>query len=170
MSTDSEISIRTHWQGKLTLNRPRHPRLPLSNQRTTPNLIQNSITKSNTRAFATANDKYSNLPEVNQNHGTSIPPVTPLRTGDTANHTSPTSQNIAREFRKVSGKVLTETYTAFGATEELYKSCGAQADYSIPQALDPDAEMPKTEDGEDLGIGKGWWHDRECSFKIMTSV
>jgi len=53
---------------------------------------------------------------------------------------------------------LTETYTAYGITEILYKECALQADYRIPQAMDHDAEMPKTEDGEDLGVGGGWWH------------
>lgn len=127
------------------------------------NPFQNNIAKYiPTRAFATANDKYANLAEINQNHGTSIPPVAPPNSGDKLNHTTHTSQTLAREFKKVSGKGITGTYTAFGATEELYKTCGAQANYSIPQALDPDAEMPKTEEGEDLGVGKGWWHDREC--------
>lgn len=54
-----------------------------------------------------------------------------------------------------------ETYTAYAVTEELYKECAAQADYSIPQAQDSDAEVPKTEDGEDLGVGMGWWHTGE---------
>ncbi|ATZ58596.1 Bccbp3 [Botrytis cinerea B05.10] len=124
---------------------------------------RNSIAKLNpatSRAFATANDKYANLAEVNQNHGSSIPPVAPPRAGDKTKHSAHTSPSLAREFKKVSGKAITETYTAYGATEELYKTCGAQADYSIPQASDPDAEMPKTEEGEDLGVGKGWWHDQ----------
>ncbi|THV53000.1 hypothetical protein BGAL_0062g00160 [Botrytis galanthina] len=124
---------------------------------------RNSIAQFNpatSRAFATANDKYANLAEVNQNHGTSIPPVAPPRAGDKTKHSAHTSPSLAREFKKVSGKAITETYTAYGATEELYKTCGAQADYSIPQASDPDAEMPKTEEGEDLGVGRGWWHDQ----------
>jgi hypothetical protein len=59
--------------------------------------------------------------------------------------------------RKVGG--FTETYTAYGVTEQLYKECCKQADYTIPQARDENAEIPKTEDGEDLGVGGGWWHD-----------
>jgi cytochrome b pre-mRNA-processing protein 3 len=39
----------------------------------------------------------------------------------------------------------------------LYKECALQADYSIPQAGKDDQEMPKTEAGEDLGVGEGWW-------------
>lgn len=53
------------------------------------------------------------------------------------------------------------TYTAYGVTENLFKQCSEQADYSIPQAQDENADMPKTADGEDLGIGDGWWHKGE---------
>ncbi|RDW59686.1 hypothetical protein BP6252_12773 [Coleophoma cylindrospora] len=63
----------------------------------------------------------------------------------------------AKELRRVAGKSM-ETYSAYGSTQHLYRMCSAQADYSIPQAQDEDAEMPKTEDGEDLGVGDGWWH------------
>jgi hypothetical protein len=43
-----------------------------------------------------------------------------------------------------------------------------QADYTIPQATDYDAEVPKTEDGEDLGVGGGWWHTSIFSFPLLT--
>lgn len=62
----------------------------------------------------------------------------------------------AASLQKVTGKA-TETYTAYGATELLYKECARQADYSITQAPDAEEELPKTEDGEDLGVGEGWW-------------
>ena len=52
----------------------------------------------------------------------------------------------------------TETYLAYGVTENLYKECAAMADYSIPQA-GTDEEIPKTESGEDLGVGSGYWHE-----------
>ncbi|EDN92943.1 hypothetical protein SS1G_08808 [Sclerotinia sclerotiorum 1980 UF-70] len=146
--------------------------LKFQSKRTARNSIAKFTSNHNsTRAFATANDKYANLAEVNQNHGTSIPPVTPPAAGDKAGHTSRTSQTLAKEFQKVSGKGLTGTYTAYGATEELYKTCGAQADYSIPQASDSEAEMPKTEEGEDLGVGNGWWHDRlKPTFSTWSQV
>lgn len=51
----------------------------------------------------------------------------------------------------------TETYTAYGVTELLYKECARQADYTITQAQQAEEEMPKTEEGEDLGVGDGWW-------------
>ncbi|CAG8954102.1 hypothetical protein HYFRA_00009206 [Hymenoscyphus fraxineus] len=59
--------------------------------------------------------------------------------------------------RKIGG--ITETYTAYGGTEEMYKECARHANYTIPKAADPEVEMPKTEYGEDLGVGGGWWHD-----------
>jgi cytochrome b pre-mRNA-processing protein 3 len=62
----------------------------------------------------------------------------------------------ARELKKLTGGA-TETYTAYGATELLYKECAKQADYSIPRG-EADEEVPKTEDGVDVGIGQGWWH------------
>lgn len=70
---------------------------------------------------------------------------------------NPASLRAAAELRKVTGKA-TETYEAYGATEALYKECARQADYAITQVTNPDEEMPKTEDGEDLGAGSGWWH------------
>lgn len=64
---------------------------------------------------------------------------------------------LAAELRRVTGSA-TETYTVYGVTERLFKECAQQADYTIPQALDAGAEMPKTADGQDLGVGSGWWH------------
>jgi cytochrome b pre-mRNA-processing protein 3 len=86
---------------------------------------------------------------------TSIPPVTPKRAEGSSQAAS--TAKAVQELRKITGRA-TETYTAYGATEILYKQCARQADYSIPQAKDIDAEMPKTADGEDLGVGEGWWH------------
>lgn len=60
---------------------------------------------------------------------------------------------------KINKGNMFETYTAYGITELLYRECSTQADYEIPQAKDEDAEIPKTADGEDMGIGGGWWHD-----------
>lgn len=86
---------------------------------------------------------------------TSIPPVTPERAEGGSKSAS--TAKAVQDLRKLTGRA-TETYTAYGATEILYKECALQADYSIPQAKDSEAEMPKTADGEDLGVGEGWWH------------
>lgn len=101
---------------------------------------------------------YAELPEPNATASTSIPPVVSQR-AESAPSSSKIPVNIkaAAEIRRVAGRA-TETYTAYGVTENLFKECAKQANYIIPQASDNDAEMPKTEDGEDLGLGEGWWH------------
>lgn len=112
-----------------------------------------------TRSFNRHDIFQGELPEPNATPQSSIPPVTPER-AEGASKTSPHSAlnlKAAKEFRRVAGKSL-ETYSAYGTTQHLYKMCSVHADYSIPQARDEDVEMPKTEDGEDLGIGEGWWH------------
>ena len=52
-----------------------------------------------------------------------------------------------------------ETYVAYGMTQKLFEACSSQADYSIPQASQKGAQVPKTEAGEDLGVGEGWWYE-----------
>ncbi|KAI9823532.1 MAG: hypothetical protein M1819_001333 [Sarea resinae] len=70
----------------------------------------------------------------------------------------PGASKLARELRKRAG-TATETYVAYGSTEKLYRECARQAALSVPQAQEKDAEVPKTEAGEDLGVGKGWWFE-----------
>ena len=169
MPTGAATPIKTYCSGNCpSVKFEEEKKLPLH----TDLLFQSSIARLTPRTFATANDKYANVPELNQTHGTSIPPVTPPRAEVKPKATTPTfgSLKVAKEFKKVSGKGITETYTAYGATEELFKACGAQADYSIPQASDSEAEMPKTEEGEDLGVGKGWWHERKSYFHMFANI
>jgi cytochrome b pre-mRNA-processing protein 3 len=111
------------------------------------------------RSFTTTTTRHKEPPEPNETPRSSIPPVTPERAERTAKLTTPTpaSLKVAAEIKKVAGRA-TETYTAYGSTEILYKECARQADYKIPQAGKDDEEMPKTENGEDLGVGEGWWH------------
>ena len=71
--------------------------------------------------------------------------------------TSPT-RKLAQEFRKRAPET-TETYVAYGVSEALVKECAKQADYSIPQAKEKGVEIPKTQGGEDLGAGTGWWYE-----------
>ena len=72
----------------------------------------------------------------------------------------PSTLSIAEQLRKRVSSV-TETYVAYGVCENLVKECARQADYTIPQAHDKDAEIPKTKDKEDLGVGTGWWFESE---------
>lgn len=68
------------------------------------------------------------------------------------------SLSIAEELHKRVSSV-TETYVAYGVCENLVKECARQADYAIPQAHEKNVEVPKTKDGEDLGVGTGWWFE-----------
>ncbi|KAI9815528.1 MAG: Protein cbp3, mitochondrial [Pycnora praestabilis] len=68
-----------------------------------------------------------------------------------------TKQTIAKELRKRATNA-TETYVAYGVAEKLMKECAKQANYSIPQAAEKGVEIPKTKEGEDLGVGEGWWY------------
>ncbi|MCJ1395935.1 hypothetical protein MMC18_008821 [Xylographa bjoerkii] len=94
-----------------------------------------------------------------------ISPTVPSKSSGSAAHgTHPkTSQpsptrKLAQEFRKRAPET-TETYVAYGVSQALVKECAKQADYSIPQAKEKGAEIPKTKDGEDLGVGTGWWYE-----------
>ena len=74
--------------------------------------------------------------------------------------TAAPSLSIAKELHKRASSV-TETYVAYGVCEALVKECARQADYTIPQAQEKDVDVPKTQGGEDLGVGTGWWFDSE---------
>ena len=71
-------------------------------------------------------------------------------------------KGIAKEIRKRASSI-TETYVAYGACEKLVKECARQADYKIPQAHEKNVEVPKTKDGEELGVGTGWWYEGKSS-------
>lgn len=43
-------------------------------------------------------------------------------------------------------------------TQKLFEACSRQGDYRIPQLQEKNAQVPKTEAGEDLGVGDGWWY------------
>lgn len=88
------------------------------------------------------------------------------KTPDSPAHTKKTPQRVessptdklAKAVRQRASAV-TETYVAYGACESLVKECAAKADYSIPQLGEKGVEIPKTKDGEDLGVGTGWWYE-----------
>ncbi|KAL8864156.1 MAG: hypothetical protein Q9198_010056, partial [Flavoplaca austrocitrina] len=70
----------------------------------------------------------------------------------------PASRKLAAEVRKRATSV-TETYIAYSVCEKLIKECANQADYTIPQRHEKNGVVPKGADGEDLGVGKGWWYE-----------
>lgn len=62
---------------------------------------------------------------------------------------------------------MTETYVAYGATQDLIKECARAGDYTIPQALEKNGEIPRDETGAHLGVGTGWWY--ECKSPTYIS-
>lgn len=52
---------------------------------------------------------------------------------------------------------MTETYVAYAATQQLMKECTRHADYTIPQALEKNGEIPRDETGAHLGVSDSWW-------------
>ncbi|KAF2448255.1 ubiquinol cytochrome-c reductase assembly protein Cbp3 [Karstenula rhodostoma CBS 690.94] len=52
---------------------------------------------------------------------------------------------------------MTETYVAYAATQQLMKECTRHADYTIPQALEKNEEIPRDETGAHLGVSESWW-------------
>ena len=98
------------------------------------------------------------FPQPNATPASPIPPVTPATVEVPSKFTSPTPRGLkaTAQLTKTLG-MPTETYAAYGATELLYKECALQATYEVPLAKSDVEEMPKTKDGEDLGIGEGWW-------------
>lgn len=52
-----------------------------------------------------------------------------------------------------------QPYQIFGATESFYKACAAPVAYKISPELRKKEAVPLTEDGEEVGIGGGVWHD-----------
>lgn len=89
----------------------------------------------------------SHLPEIPE-------PVSPGQSPLPASATS----RLAQELRK-RATATTETYVAYGATEQLFKECSRHGHYTIPQALERDGVAPKNEAGEDVGEGSGWWYN-----------
>lgn len=67
--------------------------------------------------------------------------------------------DLAKNFRRPGNAA--ETYVAYGMTQKLFEACSTQADYKIPQASQKGVEVPKTEAGEDLGVGESWWYTGE---------
>ncbi|KAJ8114124.1 hypothetical protein ONZ43_g4978 [Nemania bipapillata] len=52
-----------------------------------------------------------------------------------------------------------EPYRVVAATREIYEACSKAAPYKIDPIAIQAGTIPKTPEGEDLGEGKGMWHD-----------
>ncbi|WEW57928.1 Serine carboxypeptidase 3 [Emydomyces testavorans] len=72
---------------------------------------------------------------------------------------TPLAKSPLATRHRLSGLRSSETYVAYGITKKLFEACSAQADYKIPQSSKKGNEIPKTTNGEDLGVGQGWWYE-----------
>ena len=130
-----------------------------------------SATQANTKQKAPAPKSYSEPPKTSKiaariplkieqpSPAAESPPQPPPKEGSaTAAFLENPTRAIAKELRKRATNT-TETYVAYGVCEKLVRECARQADYTIPQARDKNPEIPKTKDGEDLGVGTGWWYE-----------
>lgn len=73
------------------------------------------------------------------------------------------SSQLARAIASRSGTPA-ETYVAYGLTQKLFEACSTQAEYTIPQLNKKGGQVPKTDAGEDLGVGEGWWYKGQFTF------
>jgi len=82
-------------------------------------------------------------------------------------------QRFALALRRAAPTSMTETYVVYGYAESFFKSCGAQAPYTIPEELRTQIYSgrgpPKTPQGEDIGVpdesgsknrGSVFWHEQ----------
>ncbi|KAL4880504.1 ubiquinol-cytochrome C chaperone-domain-containing protein [Aspergillus karnatakaensis] len=79
----------------------------------------------------------------------------PYRSTNAQNYRS--ASRLARALTPRPGAAA-ETYVAYGMTQKIFEACSSQADYKIPQLQEKGAHVPKTESGEDLGVGDSWWY------------
>jgi cytochrome b pre-mRNA-processing protein 3 len=100
--------------------------------------------------------QYIELPEPNATVATSIPPVSPSSAKEGS------KASTAHRVTPLLKPNKFTTYTTYGIAEVLYKECASRANYKIEPRED-DSEVPKTEDGEELGIGDSWWHTGKVS-------
>ncbi|KAL8732031.1 MAG: hypothetical protein Q9166_002983 [cf. Caloplaca sp. 2 TL-2023] len=98
------------------------------------------------------------LPERPATTATAPSPTKPSEPKPKSIKPIPASIRLAAEVRKRASSV-TETYIAYSVCEKLIKECASQADYTIPQRHEKNGVIPQGADGEDLGVGKGWWYE-----------
>jgi cytochrome b pre-mRNA-processing protein 3 len=68
---------------------------------------------------------------------------------------------IPQSVKDAGSKLLRSTaqpYQINRATEDIYKACAKEATYTISEADKKNGTVPKTEEGEEIGIAKGSWH------------
>ncbi|KAL1897709.1 hypothetical protein Sste5346_004017 [Sporothrix stenoceras] len=83
--------------------------------------------------------------------------------------TTPTNASIAGRLGEMARSAMSRTvepYGAFGVTRSIYQKCTKPAAYEISEETRRQDQVPTTEDGEELGVGGGIWHDE---FNLLPS-
>ncbi|CAK7262504.1 hypothetical protein SEPCBS57363_000093 [Sporothrix epigloea] len=84
-------------------------------------------------------------------------------------HTTAANAGIASRLGGMARQAIMKTaepYGAFGVTRGLYKKCTQPAAYEISEETRRNDKVPTTEDGEELGVGGGLWHEE---FHLLPS-
>ncbi|KAH7110560.1 ubiquinol-cytochrome C chaperone-domain-containing protein [Dendryphion nanum] len=55
--------------------------------------------------------------------------------------------------------LMTETYVAYAAAQDMCKECIRPGHYEVPQAVEKGGEIPTDENGTHLGVASGWWYE-----------
>ena len=108
------------------------------------------------RAFSTArNHRQQAAPPTKR----PPPPPPPPPKAKSASAAPEGFSQLAASLRTSSAlRGTTEPYIAYGSTEDLFRTCAAQCNYTIPSILaTPPEPAPKNAGGEDIGVGEGWW-------------
>lgn len=100
------------------------------------------------------------IEDIREQSPTGTSPTARTLLGDSSNDVDTSAmQKFAKKMRsQTQMRAATEPYVAYGATEDLFRSCAKAGDYTIPAVQDGE-DPPKTAKGEDLGVGSGWWYD-----------
>ncbi|KAI1878186.1 uncharacterized protein JN550_000368 [Neoarthrinium moseri] len=83
---------------------------------------------------------------------------------------------IPEPLRKLGGLLVSSTsqpYQVHAATETIYKTCAREANYTISETDKRNGTVPKTEEGEEIGVGNTTWHkdfDLPPTFSTWSQV
>ena len=80
-----------------------------------------------------------------------------------------TMQKFAQRMRaQKQMQAATEPYVAYGATEDLFRACARAGEYTMPTVAEGEEPL-RSAQGEDLGVGSGWWYEGNTLFDTTPS-
>ena len=149
-------------------------RLQARNSRHSNPIASTSSSRFNQRALTSSTQRHFSITR-SQSADTPPPPPPPRPNNDetTAEPSSSAITNFAAKVRKrETFKAATEPYIAYGSTEDLFRECNNQCNYTIPSRLEEPQpeELPKNAAGEDIGVGEGWWYQSKSAGGLALDV